>query len=241
MTTSERTRLLLAIVIALAPRSVKPALYRRLLGYEVGQRVRIGLSILFVERLVIADDVTIGHGNVAWRTAELRIGDHARLGHLNVIRGGREVRIGRYVDILRRNELNAIVDPLVDNEVDSRLSIGDGAVITDGHKIDFTDRVQIGRRAIVGGRNSSIWTHNRQATAPISVGDLVYLGSDVRVGPGAAVGSESIVGMGSVVVSSLTAERTLYGGVPAKAIRSLREDDLARLARPTRPDLPEGV
>jgi acetyltransferase-like isoleucine patch superfamily enzyme len=238
MTRRERARLVVAIALALVPPSWKPYLYRRLCGYEIGERVRIGVSILFVDRLVLADDVHIGHGNVAWRTGELVVGEHARLGHLNVIRGGRQVTIGRYADILRRNELNAILDPLTDNEVDSRLSIGDGAVITDGHKVDFTDRVEIGRRAIVGGRSSSLWTHNRQATAPINIGDLVYLGSEVRIGPGASVPRVSIVGMGSVVVSRLADERTLYGGVPAKAIRPLGEEDLERLCRPTRVDLP---
>src|SRR5437660_8831530 len=47
-----------------------------------------------------------------------------------------------------------------------------GSVVTAGHKIDFTDRVTIGRRTIIGGRNSSLWTHNRQRTLPVEIGEL---------------------------------------------------------------------
>jgi hypothetical protein len=50
------------------------------------------------------------------------------------------------------------------NEIDPVFLLGDGSIVTTGHKIDFTDRVEIGRRVILGGRNSSLWTHNRQRT-----------------------------------------------------------------------------
>ena len=225
----------MACRIALLPAPLKPVLMRALLGHSVGRRVRIGLSLIHAERVEVGDDVVIGHGNVVWRTGHLRIGSDARIGHLNVIRGGAEVVIGPSVDILRRNEFNAIPDPVADQPVDSRLLIGEGAVVTTGHKIDFTDRVELGRRVILGGRNSSLWTHNRQQTAPIVVGDVTYLGSEVRVGPGVSVAGQALVGMGAVVVSSLSERGMLYGGVPARAIRPLNDEDLDRLQRPTRP------
>ncbi|MEJ7585428.1 MAG: hypothetical protein WKF43_15420, partial [Acidimicrobiales bacterium] len=153
-------------------------------------------------------------------------------------RGGSEVRLGRYVDILRRNELNSIPDPVVVNPVDPRLLVGAGAVITTGHKIDFTDRVVIGRRVILGGRNSSLWTHNRQRTAPVHVGDMAYLGSEMRAAPGATVPARSIVGMGAVVTDRLTDEDVLYAGVPARRVKALSDHDRFLVERPTRDDLP---
>ena len=68
------------------------------------------------------------------------------------------------------HEINSIPDPEVVNPIDPTFILGDGSVVTTGHKIDFTDRVEIGRRVILGGRNSSLWTHNRQRTMPITIG-----------------------------------------------------------------------
>ena len=86
----------------------------------------------------------------------LKIGEHVRIGHLNIIRGGDEVTLGRYAEIIRMNEINSIPDPEVVNKIDPIFVLGDGSIITTGHKIDFTDRVEIGKRTIIGGRNSSI-------------------------------------------------------------------------------------
>ncbi|MFN2577867.1 MAG: hypothetical protein ABR607_09290 [Pyrinomonadaceae bacterium] len=172
---------------------------------------------------------------------KLTLGDHVRIGHLNIIRGGDEVRIGRYSDIIRLNEINSIPDPEVVNSVDPRFIVGPGSIITTGHKIDFTDRVEIGRRTILGGRNSSLWTHNRQRTQPISIGDFAYVGSEIRMAPGASIPPRSVVGIGSVVVGKIDAEGCLIAGVPAKRIKELSPEDRFLVKRKTRPDLPDDV
>ena len=73
------------------------------------------------------------------------LGDHVRIGSLNLVRGGDEVRIGRWSEVLRRNELNSIVDADPVAPTDPRLLIAPGCVITDGHRLDFTDRIDISR------------------------------------------------------------------------------------------------
>ena len=73
-----------------------------------------------------------------------------------------------------------------------------GAVVTAGHWLDFTDRITVGPHCIIGGRNSSFWTHNRQRARAITVGDHCYLGSEVRLAPGARLAERSILGLGSV-------------------------------------------
>src|SRR2546423_1904096 len=214
---------------------------RTLLGYSVGRRVRLGLSLIDVRECVIADDVRVGHLNLIVGVGKFSIGDHARIGHLNVIRGGDEVRIGRYAEIIRLNEINSIPDPVVVNATDPRFQLGDGSVITAGHKIDFTDRVRIGRRTIIGGRNSSLWTHNRQRTLPISIGDFAYVGSEIRMAPGASIPSRCIVGIGSVITTEISSEEYLIAGVPAKPIKELQQEDKFLIERKTRLDLPDDV
>jgi acetyltransferase-like isoleucine patch superfamily enzyme len=113
--------------------------------------------------------------------------------------------------------------------------------VTAGHKIDFTDEVQVGRRVILGGRNSSIWTHNRQRTAPVIVGDLTYLGSEIRMAPGSSVPERCIVGIGAVVTGPVEAPGHLIAGVPARALQPLTEEEMLLVERRTREDLPEDL
>jgi len=241
MRRTNRLRLLTLGVIAIFPSFLKKPLYRMCFGYRIGKRVRIGVSVLDAAHCSIEDDVTIGHLNLFTRIESLRLGDHVRIGHLNIFRGGDEVNLGRYAEVIRLNEINSIPDPDVVNKTDPTFVLGAGSIVTTGHKIDFTDRVEIGRRTIIGGRNSSIWTHNRQRTMPISIGSFAYVGSEIRMAPGSQIPSRSIVGIGSVITSALDNENTLIGGVPAKPIKELSNDDKFLIERKTRLDLPDDI
>jgi acetyltransferase-like isoleucine patch superfamily enzyme len=241
MQTPSKARLLILALFALFPSFIKRSLYRLFFGYRIGKRVRIGVSLLDARHCEIEDDVRIGHFNVITRVENLTIRDHTRIGHLNIIRGGDAVSLGRYSEIMRMNEINSIPDPDVVNKIDPRFILGDGSIVTTGHKIDFTDRVDIGKRVIIGGRNSSIWTHNRQRTLPIIIGPLVYIGSDIRMAPGSEIPARCIVGMGAVVTAQLSDEGKLIVGVPAKAVKDLSEEDKFLIERKTRPDLPDDI
>lgn len=233
--------MLVLAFFAVLPSFLKRPFYRWFFGYKIGKRVSIGVSIIDAGECNIADDVQIGHFNVVTRVQKLVIKDHVRIGHLNIIRGGAEVSLGRYCEIMRLNEINSIPEPEVVNEIDPVFLLGDGSIVTTGHKIDFTDRVEIGRRVILGGRNSSLWTHNRQRTMPITIGSLVYMGSEIRMAPGSAVPARSIVGIGSVITAALAEEGKLIAGVPAKTVKELSSEDQFLIERKTRPDLPDDV
>ena len=238
---SSKFRLAALALVALLPSFLKRPAYRLCFGYRIGKRVRVGLSIIDAEACEIGDDESVGHFNVFTGVRELTVGEHARVGHLNVIRGGDEVRIGRWAEIIRLNEINSIPDPIVVNPVEPKFFLGDGGIVTAGHKIDFTDRVEIGRRTILGGRNSSLWTHNRQRTRPILIGELSYIGSEIRVAPGGVIPSRCIVGIGSVITGRLEGENQLIAGVPAKPIKPLSEEDRFLIENKTRPDLPDEI
>lgn len=238
---SSRARLAALGIIALFPSFLKRFCYRLFFGYRIGKRVRIGLTIVDAWECEIADDVRIGHLNLVIHVKKISIGDHVRIGHLNILRGGDEIRIGRYAEIIRMNEINSIPEPDVVNPVTPRFFLGDGSIITTGHKIDFTDRVEIGRRTILGGRNSSIWTHNRQRTRPIEIGSQTYIGSEIRIAPGGSIPSRCIVGIGAVIVGQLTEENYLIAGVPAKSVKPLDAEDMFLIEQKTRADLPDDI
>jgi acetyltransferase-like isoleucine patch superfamily enzyme len=234
-------RLFVLGLIAVLPSFLLRPCYRLLFGYRIGKHVRIGFSIIDARECHIDDDVRIGHFNVVLGVAKLEIGDHARIGYLNIIRGGDEVRLGRYTEIIRMNEINSIPDPEVVNPITPRFSLGPGSIVTTGHKIDFTDRVEIGRRAIIGGRNSSLWTHNRQRTQPITIGDFAYVGSEIRMAPGSSIPARCVVGIGSVIVGKIDSDGWMIAGVPARPVKELSAADRFLVERKTRPDLPDDV
>ncbi|MEJ7848411.1 MAG: hypothetical protein WKF92_10010 [Pyrinomonadaceae bacterium] len=214
---------------------------RLVFGYKIGKNVRIGFSIIDADECVIGDNVSIGHLNAFVGVKKLLIGEHTRVGTLNIVRGGDEVRLGRYCDILRLNEINSIREPDIINEADPRFILGDGSMIAASHKIDFTDKVEFGKRVILGGRNSSIWTHNRQSTEPVSIGDYSYIGSEIRIAPGGEIPAKCIVGIGSVITKKFESENRLIAGVPAKEVKELDADGRFLTEHKTRRDLPEDI
>src|SRR6266568_6457490 len=238
---SSKFKLFVSACIGLLPSFLKRPCYRLFFRYRIGKRVRIGFSIVDARDCSIDDDVQIGHLNIIIGVEKLSIEDHVRIGHLNIIRGGAEVSLGRYSELIRLNEINSILEPEIVNPIEPRFTLGPGSIITTGHKIDFTDRVKIGRRSIIGGRNSSLWTHNRQRTRPINIGDFAYVGSEIRIAPGGSIPSRCIVGIGSVITGELTGEEQLIAGVPAKPIKALSEEDRFLIERKTRPDLPDDI
>lgn len=237
----KKLRLAVLALIALMPSALKRPLLRGLMGFEVGKDVRIGLSILDCRRMVIGDGTRIGHFNLFLRVNECRIGEHTRIGFGNIFRGGDSVVLGPYCEVIRFNEINAIPEPDLVNEASPTFSAGAGTVIAASHKIDFTGGVEIGKRVVIGGRFSSIWTHNRQIAKPVTIGDRTYFGSDVKISPGVTIPSECVVGMGSVVAKSLTGTRMLFGGVPARPIKELDREGVFLVENKTRPDLPDEV
>jgi acetyltransferase-like isoleucine patch superfamily enzyme len=228
------------VLLGLLPGFVKRPLYRILFGYRIGPGVRVGVALIDAHEVDLAAGCSIGHLSAIVSVGRLELGTAARIGKLNIIRGGERVVLGSYVHVMRLNVLNAIPDHDCTTNPQSVLELGPGTVITSGHRIDFTDRVTLGKNVIVGGRNSSLWTHNRQETAPISIGDFCYLGSEVRLAPGARLPNECILAIGAVLAGEIDEPRSLVAGVPARVVRPLEENDLARIRRKTRGDMPDG-
>jgi len=236
-----KVRLAWLCLISILPSAVAKSLLRVLFGYKIGRRVRLGFSIIDSAECEIGDDVSIGHLNVFTGVGKLSIGEHSRIGALNIFRGGDGIRIGVYCEIQRLNEINSIPEPDLVSETDPRFLLGDGSMIGASHKIDFTDRVEFGKCVILGGRNSSVWTHNRQMTKPVVIGERTYLGSEIRIAPGSQIAARCIVGMGAVISGRFDSEYKLIGGVPAREIKDLDEDGRFLTERKTRKDLLDDI
>lgn len=102
--------------------------------------------------------------------------------------------------------------------IDARSSIGDGAIL------DGRGGLTIGRDVNLSTQ-VHIWTaqHDWNApdfdyvSAPVSVGDSVWLSARVTVLPGVTIGEGAVVAAGAVVTNDLE-PWGLYGGVPARRL-----------------------
>ena len=100
-------------------------------------------------------------------------------------------------------------------------------MITVGHEIDCSDRVELGDYASFAGFRSQILTHSldlvrdRFVTGPVEIGDRSAVMSGCLLLSGTRVPRRCIVSAGSVVTTKLSNELTFYRGNPAQAVRSL--------------------
>ncbi|HVF92578.1 MAG TPA: hypothetical protein VNH22_21095 [Blastocatellia bacterium] len=235
----KKLRIIGLAAIAIMPGFLKRPLYRWCFGYRIGRNARVGIALIDCATLVVGDYARIAHGTAFFRCGEVRVGEHAIIGPLNLFRGGQSIELGDYSQVMRMNIINAIPDNDCTNNPESSFRLGYGSVVTAEHRIDFTDRVSIGRHSILGGRNSSIWTHNRRAGSPVTIGDYCYVASEIRMAPGAEIPDCCIVGLGSVVTGKMRESYSLLAGVPARRRRSLNAGDIELIFGKTRPDLPE--
>jgi acetyltransferase-like isoleucine patch superfamily enzyme len=232
-------RMAMLLLTAILPGPLKRCAYRWIFGYQIGKSVRIGCALLDCAHLSVGDHSSISHGVLFLRCGNVRIGAHVNIGPCNVFRGGETIYLDDYCQLLRLNVINAIPDNDCVNSPRSIFTLGYGSVVTAEHRIDFTDRVTIGRCTTIAGRNSSIWTHNRRRGDSVLIGDFCYLGSEVRIAPGVRIGDCCIVGLGAVVTRGEVENKWLIGGVPARPIRRLTTEDYELVFAKTRPDLPE--
>ena len=111
------------------------------------------------------------------------------------------------------------------------LSIGDNTFIGDGVLLNCYDTVHIGSGCGIAA-NCKIMTWNHDITAngfiqksrvsaPVTIGDNVWLGYNVIVLAGVNIGSGSIIGAGSVVTKDIPAY-VVAAGNPAKIIKKLQ-------------------
>ena len=197
-------RRLLLLLPVLLPAAPKRSYYRRVLGWDVGPGVRIGLSYLDARAATF--------------------GPAARVGHFNVFRGLAELRVGRGSYLANFNQVSAARH---DPNLPSRLVIGDHVNLMSHHFLDVAGVVTIGDGATVGGRDSHVWSHTvavgddgRQSLQPrdVTVGPGAYLGARVTL-VGCAVPADAFVGAGSVVTKRFPADpdgrRLLIAGNPA--------------------------
>ncbi|MDB5562298.1 MAG: acetyltransferase [Hyphomicrobiales bacterium] len=114
---------------------------------------------------------------------------------------------------------------------DSEISIGDRTFLNDGVVIVSSVSISIGRHCLIGDRVEIFDTNYHEieqgsdvVTAPIKIGNNVWIGREVLLLPGVEIGDHSVIGARSVVTKSIPA-RVVAAGIPAKPIRQIAAAD----------------
>lgn len=181
---------------------LKLFVYRRIYGWNIGHTVKIGFSY------IDADDVLIGDG--------------VRIGNFNIIRNLRHLQVDTGSFIANFNQFygNKYQDP----QWKTCLIIRDHVLFMSHHFIDVAGTIEIGSKTVVGGRDTHFWSHSlvsendssKLVPLDIFIGKNVYIGARATL-LGCSIPDAAIIGMGSVVTKSFSAEdcQLLIAGNPA--------------------------
>jgi carbonic anhydrase/acetyltransferase-like protein (isoleucine patch superfamily) len=212
-------RTLLLALLTLLPWKLRRHLLQRFLGYELHPECRIGLAWVYPRRLVMGAGASIGHLTVVRGLSLLVLGEAASIGRLNWI-SAFPLSAGP-TDSLHFAHLHARAPELI---------LGEHAAITNRHILDCTERVRIGRFTTFAGFRSQILTHSidlvasRQHAEPVEIGEFCFIGTACTLLGGAVLPHHCVLGANSLLNKVLETPWTLYGGVPAAALKPLSKD-----------------
>lgn len=104
--------------------------------------------------------------------------------------------------------------------------INSGCKFQDQGGIVIDDGALIGHNVVLATLNHSLAVRDRQdlIPGPIRIGKNAWIGSNVTILPGVTVGDGAVVAAGAVVTKDVPAY-TVAGGVPARVLRPLTEEE----------------
>jgi acetyltransferase-like isoleucine patch superfamily enzyme len=205
----------LMLLSFLLPWQLRRSFLEKQFGYQIHPTARIGFAWILPNRLIMEESSRIGSATVCKNIDLLHLKAHAIIGRANWITGfplGPSPHFAHQTD--RRPEL----------------IVGEHTAITNRHLLDCTNSVTIGRFTTFAGFYSQIITHsidieeNRQSSKPVHIGDSCFVGTNCVLLGGSALPDYSVLGAKSLLNKSFTETYQLYGGVPARAVKSLSRD-----------------
>lgn len=110
--------------------------------------------------------------------------------------------------------------------VGKNVFINSGCKFQDQGGIVIGDGALIGHNVVLATLDHSLAVRDRQdlIPGPIRIGKNAWIGSNVTILPGVTVGDGAVVAAGAVVTKDVPAY-TVAGGVPARVLRPLTEEE----------------
>lgn len=215
----------------------------RLLGHRVGVGVNLGFSLLLTNKLLIDDNVKIGHFNYI-NINRLVMFNEANIGRLNIINGPLSVLLSVKAAIGNGNKITRGAMGVV-VQGPSLLRLGKLSKITSNHRIDCTCSISIGSFTTIAGVYSQFWTHGYihlpsgpdryRIDGSIQIGNNVSVGSGSIITAGVKISDDVMIGAGTTVAKSIV-EAGLYVSSNLRRMPNLLDpnnrDDLIHINSP---------
>lgn len=113
-------------------------------------------------------------------------------------------------------------------EIGENFYTNHNCVILDGAKVTFGDNVFIAPNCIFSTAGHPLDAEQRnmglEYAYPITVGDNVWFGASVTVLPGVTIGSNTVIGAGSIVNKDIP-DGVIAVGNPCRVLRTITEED----------------
>lgn len=102
--------------------------------------------------------------------------------------------------------------------------------IVDDHRVTIGDNVLIAPNVTISVTGHPVHHELRKSgemySFPVTIGNNVWIGSQVVINPGVTIGENSVIGAGSVVTKDIPAN-VVAVGVPCKVLREITDRDKA--------------
>lgn len=111
------------------------------------------------------------------------------------------------------------------------IKVGNNVVINEGVLLNARASIEIGHYVHIspyviintGGLDyRKVMAERAHFDEPVAIEDGVWVGSGAIINPGIAIGKNSVIGAGAVVVSDIPADSVAVG-VPAKVVKKINE------------------
>jgi acetyltransferase-like isoleucine patch superfamily enzyme len=208
-------RKLLYLFAFLLPWALRRRLLIAVFGYTIDPTSHIGLAWVMPERLIMEPHSTIGTLTVCKGLKFLHLKQNSLIGRGNWITG---FPLGSSKHFAHERDRQP------------ELIMGEHSAITNRHIIDCTNRISVGAFATVAGFRSQILTHSvdlekcRQSSAPVTIGDYAFVGTDCILLGGSSLPDHSVLGAKSLLNKQYSEPFWLYAGNPARPVDRLSED-----------------
>lgn len=147
--------------------------------------------------------------------------------HVHV--NGPNIRVGRHLHVMATRERPISLTVYPNPEQSSRMTLGSYCIILPGARLAAATSIETGDNCMFAGNcylTDADWhdVYDRTSapgkTAPIVLGDNVWIGDSAFVCKGVRIGDNSIVGAYAVVTRDVPAN-TIVAGNPAKPVKEL--------------------
>ena len=208
-------RLFVSTLIACLPWPLRRWVLNTFYGHKIHRTARLGFCFPAAKHLIMEEHSYIGNLTVCVHLDLIHLKAHASIGRGNWITGFPSDGERYFLHQIRRR---------------AELILGEHSAITNRHLIDCSDRVTLGRFTTFAGFRSQILAHTidlaecRQSAQPVTIGDYCFVGTDCVLLGGSVLPDYSVLAAKSLLNKPQSEEYTLYGGIPARALRSLPKD-----------------